>query len=1461
MFLWCNKIMKNKLQIVFILIYSFIVINSAYSEYWKRVTNLPPAGQDVQWLDIFFVDANHGWVCGRGLSGGTTGRVARTIDGGTTWNVSIVSGWFLESIHFIDQYNGFCSGPSGVFKTNDGGITWNDVPYLNNLISLGVIDIWGCFMLSTDTIYVAGGGCSPPHPLHRPYGSRIIWRSTDGGSNWTANVLDNKPLPSGVVNYLSGLTDVMMYKNGIGYASSSGLIWKTIDWGDNWTVWSQTGSNFTWQEEITNIPATNTVLVPFSGVDCAGGGNTGGMLFTSDGINWRKQNTPGSMFGTFLISQTEGWACGTGCGVYQTKNAGITWTLKNCGILASDNLDDIFFLNANTGWVVGDNIYKLAPSEITVSKDTVDFGMRCNKQEIYDTLMIYNKTFNNSALEIQILKENVNFKIVEPASTNSTIKSCSETKLIVKFTPQNSYGLQDFKIVVKVNPENEQYEFKDTIYYKAIIKDATVRTDIDTIDLGNIPVQTYKHGIVKWTSQETDTLISYTSNQSDPKLSSVNVKQDSSFIISANARNMTFTANPLDTGMYVIKYSFIINPCHQVKNVILKFKGISPVITAKNDYTIEIDCKEDTTIKIPIMNVGNDTLTIFNVEIEDIKNVSKILGFSATHKQPIIKIAPKEMDTLYLSATSIISDSTKATIKINNDDNRRSTSIHPYTINLNTIFRKAAVDKQQQTVYFGDLCVGSRASKEIKITNTGKLALKLSKPQPKLDVFIFNNSTVPTSAKVNETVTYNVDFYPTKAGLFIDTVKIKSQPCNVEYSFILIGRGVLNKIQVNPEEIKDKINIGETKKYQIKIKSLSPQTIKIDSINMIPAIITEADIKILTPLQFELKENEEKTIEFSAFSKKETKVRFNLKVYYSSSCYDSLLIPVEIEFIDNKITYTDKMDNPVYKFKHSSVCDNIKIFDTIYVNNTQSYIFKSLQLSTISPDYKIETNLNLPKQIAANSKIEIVVSFTPTVEGNYDATLIFEMFSNVTNETQFDSLYFKNTYSKTNTFIKNNLFDFGLFELCEKPIEKTLTIVNNGTLEDTCDIDTSGLTKCISLSTTTAVVPALDSVEIKIICNPELAENKTKFTGNLKIKTRVCPKEMDVELKYQTDEIALDVTPQLIDFGTVWINDNKNDTITITNPSIFDLQIEDISLLPSDYFKHSTDVPFILKSNESKKIPITFSSNVSGNYKATANITAKRYCEIQKKILFDAFVPEEMYPVTVKWSKVRAVPGELSVIEATVEHTAPQLAPSQIDFYIKMDYALFEPQQLFFIDENNNEKPLSFIRDYPHGITSSLSNEDAKTALNFEKVFLKMQGIALLSNPKVTPIDFDKFDIKTNKMFNLSKITGEFEIYGFCEANGYRTSLKFLPIFETTIKENIVTDKKLKIDFNATGEIDVFVEIIDLLGTKIYADNVHLEKGTKQHSINLDIFTAGTYFVRFSSAYYPSLNKQIIILK
>ncbi len=344
---------KFSVNIKFILLLlSLFFISGSLKAQWDKITNIPSPFHDNYYLEICFLpdDPNYGWICGY------QGMVIRTTDAGKTWAGTRIGGADqLESVHFADKKTGYVSGVGTdiysrgvIFKTNDGGITWRDVtPSKRRDI------LWGNYFYDRNNGVVIGGGCGDT--------PQQFFRTTDGGNSWS--MFETKQGDN-------GLTDVILYPDGRGYATSSGKIWYSSDGGYKWQITMADGG-LDWQEDL--CISNNTILVPWA-EGCSGGGYNGGVRTSRNfGVSWTDYNTAVPMFGGFLHDDMRGWACGWGESIYYTSNGGMTWTLRNCGIEPGTSLDDFYFINDTTGFVCGQGVYAFAlPKKVIAEIIPVD---------------------------------------------------------------------------------------------------------------------------------------------------------------------------------------------------------------------------------------------------------------------------------------------------------------------------------------------------------------------------------------------------------------------------------------------------------------------------------------------------------------------------------------------------------------------------------------------------------------------------------------------------------------------------------------------------------------------------------------------------------------------------------------------------------------------------------------------------------------------------------------------------------------------------------------------------------------------------------------------------------------------------------------------------------------------------------------------------------------------------------
>jgi photosystem II stability/assembly factor-like uncharacterized protein len=267
---------------------------------------------------IYFMDENNGLICGE------QGTVFRTQDGGSTWN--LIEGLPNKLFHHID----FCSPDKGwitgkqVLYTIDAGKTWEVQGASGESASHP----------TCETGYTAGFNGN-------------IFRTLDAGTMWTE-------ISSG---YHGRITDICFIDELNGWAFENGTVnglLCTHNGGLNWERIDTTNYYFT---SIFFVDAQHGWAVGFDDI-----------LYTSDGgYDWELQlhcNSELSLEDIFFTDPDHGWVMMQSDTVFRTTNGGITWEaigLPSFGFLEG------FFLDQNLGWIVGynSNILKTTDGGIT----------------------------------------------------------------------------------------------------------------------------------------------------------------------------------------------------------------------------------------------------------------------------------------------------------------------------------------------------------------------------------------------------------------------------------------------------------------------------------------------------------------------------------------------------------------------------------------------------------------------------------------------------------------------------------------------------------------------------------------------------------------------------------------------------------------------------------------------------------------------------------------------------------------------------------------------------------------------------------------------------------------------------------------------------------------------------------------------------------------------------------------
>lgn len=274
--------------------------------------------------DIFFLNNRLGWVVANEfLFSGTT--ILTTTNGGQVWTSELFpdSSKFFTTIYFRDSLNGFMGGIQGsLYKTSDGGNSW--------LPAMVDSSEYSSFLISKITFssLLNGFACGGYIDI-----AGVIWRTTDGGFNWSANVYSPEPF-----------YDFYVY-------DQNRLI--------------SAGGDFEYGVQISR---------------------------TSDaGLNWNYEslNLFGQAYSIDFRTPKESWmALGYALNWAVSYDSGITWT--EVPVTGQAEIYSVDFTDSTHGWAVGNNgvILKYEPLKVNILSDNTSIP---EKSELYQN---YPNPFN-----------------------------------------------------------------------------------------------------------------------------------------------------------------------------------------------------------------------------------------------------------------------------------------------------------------------------------------------------------------------------------------------------------------------------------------------------------------------------------------------------------------------------------------------------------------------------------------------------------------------------------------------------------------------------------------------------------------------------------------------------------------------------------------------------------------------------------------------------------------------------------------------------------------------------------------------------------------------------------------------------------------------------------------------------------------------------------------------------------
>jgi len=366
---------------------------------WTSIDISPYTG-DLS--DVTFSGTDTGYACGASMTGMATNTVFKTVNGGLNWTALNTNCTSSRSIvELFGNQTVVCSGNSGVIiRSTNGGANWDSLRFgtqaFNGMKRAGSNTLW--VVGNSQVVYKSTNQGANftlaldngPSPLYSVdfldslkgfiVGSNgLNYITSNGGVSWdsfsvaqlTAQVLFSACYKSATEIFASGQQGTIMRTTNTGaawdYVESSNRFHAldingsiptfivAVGWRGAIIKSGNSGANWTFMKAAQGFELYDVKVFDASNFYICGAGGTFGIT-TNGGTTFTYRNTPVTTAinrTMYWFNQNEGYCAGDNGELYYTTNAGTSWTSQLSWGASNNDIEDITFIDNNTGYVSG----------------------------------------------------------------------------------------------------------------------------------------------------------------------------------------------------------------------------------------------------------------------------------------------------------------------------------------------------------------------------------------------------------------------------------------------------------------------------------------------------------------------------------------------------------------------------------------------------------------------------------------------------------------------------------------------------------------------------------------------------------------------------------------------------------------------------------------------------------------------------------------------------------------------------------------------------------------------------------------------------------------------------------------------------------------------------------------------------------------------------------------------------
>ncbi len=490
---------------------------------------------------------------------------------------------------------------------------------------------------------------------------------------------------------------------------------------------------------------------------------------------------------------------------------------------------------------------------------------------------------------------------------------------------------------------------------------------------------------------------------------------------------------------------------------------------------------------------------------------------------------------------------------------------------------------------FPSVAMGSNASQNITLTNTGTVAVKISSAAALGSGFSVSGLATPVTLNQSQSATLSVKFAPTAVGSASGTVTVVSDAGGPPLSIVLSGTGATapaGRLTAAPGNLSfGNVAAGSSASQNITLTNTGNAALQISSV---VAAGTGFSVSGVTP-PATLNPSQSATLA----------VRFAPLVAGNATgtitVGNNVGSPVTIT-LSGTGTQAGLSVSPA-SFNYGSVVDGQTKSQNFTLSNTGSAPVTITQISVNGAGYSA-SGLNTPTTIAVGRSATFSLLFAPTTAGVLGGTV--SIASDAPSSPNVVAVSGTGVAASVTISRSPSSISFGSVRSGSSS-SKSVTITNSGNASLTIsqvnvnakDVTASGISSGLTLT------PGQNAA-LNLTFNPSASET---VTGNVTVMSTQGSSAV-IPVTGSGVQAGLTLTPSSVNFGNVTVGSPNSQTIQIANTGTAVLTISQVSVTGSGYSSSSLSLPLSINPGASTNFNVQFAPQSTGTVSGSVSLVS-----------------------------------------------------------------------------------------------------------------------------------------------------------------------------------------------------------------------------------------------------------------